>query len=132
MDGNNLDTPQYQIKKIKDKKIKNGDAYYLVSWENFNQGNDSWIQGEYIQPDLIREFEINNSNIEELHEEVENFKLKSILDMVEIETQIYFLVELDSGKSYIPKESLQKVASKQLRSFLVSYYARISTYCSSF
>lgn len=132
MDGNLLDSDQYQIKKIKDKKIKNGKAYYLVSWENFSQGKDSWIEAEYINPDLVREYEINNSNLKEMCQKVESLNLKSILDIVEIDHKMYFLVELESGKSYIPKEILQKVASRELREFLVAYYTRLSIYCSSF
>lgn len=132
MDGSLLDSDQYQIKKIKDKKIKNGDIYYLVSWENFGQGKDSWIQAEYINPELIREYEINNSNMNEICQKIKSLNLKAILDIVEIDSKTYFLVELESGKSYIPKEILEKVASKQLRSFLISYYTRLSIYCSSF
>lgn len=132
MEGNVLDLHQYRIKKIKEKKIQNGKTLYLVSWENFGQGKESWIQAEYINQDLIREFEISNANMNELCKKVEGLNLKSILNIVEIDSETYFLVELDSGKSYVPQKILEKVASKQLRDFLVEYYTRLSIYCSSF
>lgn len=131
MNGSILDSNQFRIKKVKDKKTIKGEIFYLVSWEHFDKNRDSWITANLIPQDLVRAYEVQNEEMstEQKVETYQKLDIKSILDLVEIDSKMYFLVEHGNGKSYISKHILKRTASKQLRNFLTEYYTRLAVYC---
>ena len=87
LSSDNSSEIEYEVEKIKDKRIKNGKIEYLIKWLNYSDKDSTWEPIENMENSklLIEEYEKQNlqSKKKEIYQNNNLNKKKSILFSIE-------------------------------------------------
>ena len=76
---------EYYVEAVRDKKIVNGEVYYLIKWDGYPESSDTWEPKENLEniQNLIQDFEKKQINNKSKNKNKKNISIQKEIDLNE-------------------------------------------------